>query len=77
MNFSSTKFGLGLIGLLLVIIFSSNNSFGQLLEIENKIPKNVPIKIEFEHQDSEDWARDLEIKVTNTGKKPIYFYCFS
>ena len=77
MNFSNIKFGLGLIGLLLVIIFSSNNSFGQLLEIENKIPKNVPIKVEFEHQDSEDWARDLEIKVTNTGKKPIYFLLFS
>jgi len=63
---------------LLVIIFSANKyAFGQLTEIENRIPKNAPIKLEIKNQDSEDWVSDLEFVVTNTGKKPIYFLGFS
>jgi hypothetical protein len=43
------------------------------LTIEDKVPKNVPIKLEFVKADSPTWVRDLNIKVTNTGTKPIRF----
>lgn len=59
--------------LFLMVLSSNSQTFGQLLEIENTIPKNVPIKIEVKNQDSANWIEDLEIEVTNTGKKPIYF----
>lgn len=70
---SYTKYTFSVVFLTLVVFFADQNVLGQLIEIENKIPKNVPIKVEFENQDSSDWAQELEIKVTNTGKKPIYF----
>ena len=55
------------------LIFSLCPSlFGQLT-IEKKIPKNVPIQIEFVNDDSPNWFRDLNIKVTNVGNKPIRF----
>lgn len=57
---------------LLTIVFVPA-ALGQLTEIENKLPKNVPLKIEFKNYDKENWLRDLEIKVTNTGNKPIYY----
>lgn len=60
--------------LLTILLFlADKNALGQLLEIKNKIPKNVPIKIEFKNQDSKGWAHKLEIKITNTGEKPIYY----
>ncbi len=52
-------------------------SFAQLVEIENKIPKSAPIKIEYKNQDSDNWVHDLEIRVTNTSRKPIYFLALS
>jgi hypothetical protein len=52
-------------------------AFGQLAEIENKITKNVPLDVEVKNFDSENWVYDLEIKVTNTGKKPIYYLYLS
>ena len=58
---------------LLFIFSAGQNIFGQLTKVENKVPKKVPIKIEVKNYDSEDWVKDLEIKVTNTGDKPIYF----
>ena len=63
---------------LLSIAFLANKyAYSQIAEIESKIPKNVPIKIELKNQDSVDWVHDLEIIVTNTGKKPIYFLFLS
>lgn len=50
-----------------------SGAFGQLTEIKNKLPKNVPLKVEFKNYDKENWWHDLEIKVTNTGNKPIYY----
>ncbi len=49
--------------------------------LENKIPKHLPLKVKikrdkldkFKDLANEHWARDLEIEVTNTGIKPIYF----
>jgi hypothetical protein len=53
-------------------------------EIEDKIPKHVPIKVRIK-QDKEravkdmkndQWVRDFELEVTNTSDKPIYFLDF-
>ena len=53
-------------------------------ELEDKIPKHLPIKVKikkekekaFKDLKNEKWMRDLEIEVTNTGDKPIYFLDF-
>lgn len=50
-------------------------------QLEDKIPEHVPIKVKikkekeesFKDPNNERWLRDLEIEVTNTGTKPIYF----
>jgi hypothetical protein len=50
-------------------------------QLEDAIPKHVPIKVKikaekekaFKDLHNEKWLRDLEIEVTNTGTKPIYF----
>ncbi|HEX8652682.1 MAG TPA: putative metal-binding motif-containing protein [Pyrinomonadaceae bacterium] len=41
--------------------------------IENQIPRHLPIKVEFQNLKAEPLLRNLQIKVTNTSKKPIYF----
>lgn len=48
---------------------------------ESKIPPHVPIKITIKKEKEEkaldlnnkDWFRDIEIELTNTSAKPIYF----
>lgn len=50
-------------------------------ELEDTTPKHIPIKIKvktekekvFKNLQNDDWLRDLEIEVTNTGDKPIYY----
>jgi hypothetical protein len=50
-------------------------------ELEDKIPKHLPIKIKikkekekaFKDLNNEKWARDFQLEVTNTGDRPIYF----
>jgi hypothetical protein len=42
-------------------------------ELEDRIPKHLPIKIKVKNLNNEKWLRDLEIEVKNTGDKPIYF----
>lgn len=48
-------------------------------EVEDRIPKHLPIKVKVKNEakvkdlKNEEWLRDLEIEVTNTGQKPIYF----
>lgn len=50
-------------------------------QLEDLIPKHVPIKIKikkekeagFKDLNNEKWAREFELEVTNTGTKPIYF----
>src|SRR6266404_1800250 len=50
-------------------------------EVEDKIPKHVPIKVKiraekekaFRDLKNEKWLSDLEIEVINTSSKPIYF----
>ena len=49
--------------------------------IEDKIPKHVPLKTKIRAEkeklvkdlNNPQWARDLELEVTNTSRKPIYF----
>jgi hypothetical protein len=49
-------------------------------QIENTIPKHVPIDVKITKEKekawkdlkNENWASDFEIEVTNTGDKPIY-----
>ncbi|HEX8636314.1 MAG TPA: hypothetical protein VF703_19490 [Pyrinomonadaceae bacterium] len=42
-------------------------------ELEDKIPKHLPIKVKVKNLNNEKWTRDIEIEVTNTGDKPIYY----
>jgi hypothetical protein len=50
-------------------------------QLDDKLPKHLPIKIKikagkestFKDLNNERWFRDLELEVTNTGVKPIYF----
>jgi hypothetical protein len=41
--------------------------------IENQIPSHLPITVEILNYEKEPLLRNLEIKVTNTATKPIYF----
>ena len=53
-------------------------------ELEDRIPKHLPIKVKikkekekaFKDLKNEKWIRDFELEVTNTGDKPIYFLDF-
>lgn len=40
------------------------------------IPKHLPLKFEVKNLNSDRWVYDLEIEVTNTSTKPIYFLDF-
>ena len=42
-------------------------------ELEDKIPTHIPLKIKVKNYQGEHFMRDLEIEVTNTGDKPIYY----
>jgi archaellum component FlaF (FlaF/FlaG flagellin family) len=46
---------------------------------ENTVPEHVPLKVKLKSEKSfkdfknKGWVRELEIEVTNTGSKPIYY----
>jgi hypothetical protein len=42
-------------------------------ELEDKIPKHLPIKVKVKNLQNEKWARELEVEVKNDADKPIYF----
>jgi hypothetical protein len=48
-------------------------------EVEYKIPKHLPIKVKVKKPEklkdagNEEWLGELEVEVTNTGTKPIYY----
>jgi hypothetical protein len=48
-------------------------------EVEDRIPKHLPIKVKVKNEpkvkdlNNDDWLRDIEVEVTNTSNKPIYF----
>jgi hypothetical protein len=54
-------------------------------ELIDEIPKHLPIKVKlkkekekaFKDLKNEKWLRDLQLEITNTGDKPIYFLSLS
>ena len=52
-------------------------------EVVEKIPKHLPIKVKIKKPEklkdakNEDWLGDVELEVTNTGTKPIYYLYIS
>ncbi|HEV7904422.1 MAG TPA: hypothetical protein VGO96_11330 [Pyrinomonadaceae bacterium] len=46
-------------------------------ELEDRIPKHLPIKVKVKHLNKKDWVREVEVEVTNTGFKPIYYVGFN
>ncbi|HEX8130306.1 MAG TPA: hypothetical protein VF527_14475 [Pyrinomonadaceae bacterium] len=42
-------------------------------ELEDAIPKHLPLKIKVKNLKSEKWVSDFEIELTNTADKPIYY----
>jgi hypothetical protein len=54
-------------------------------ELEDRIPKHLPIKVKikkekeraFKDLKNEKWARDFQLEITNTGNKPIYLLSFT
>jgi len=42
-------------------------------ELDDKIPKHLPIKVKVKNLNNEKWAQEVEVEVTNTGNKPIYY----
>jgi hypothetical protein len=76
---------LGSIGLLVAAIQPlSVASSPQERQVDNDLPKNVPLKAKlktakeakFKDLKNEEWLRDFELEVTNTSDKPIYFVEF-
>lgn len=53
--------------------------------LENRVPGHLPIKVKLRKENekavkdvkNEEWLRDFELEVTNTGSKPIYVLHFS
>jgi hypothetical protein len=41
--------------------------------VEDQIPPRLPIRVELNNLTTESLLRDVEVKVTNEAKKPIYF----
>src|ERR1041385_2153731 len=60
----------------------SQTSQQQERQVENKIPKHVPLDVKLTKEKeknwkdlkNENWARDFQIEITNTGNKPIYAF---
>jgi hypothetical protein len=46
---------------------------GQEKVLEDRVPAHLPIKVKVKNLNSKKWVHDLEVEVTNTSTKPIYF----
>lgn len=46
-------------------------------ELDDRIPKHLPIKVKVKNLDKENWVREVEVEVKNTGDKPIYYLGFN
>ena len=83
-KYKSKSIGLSVCFILLLMIFpvfaqngekpKSNKTANS--KVKNRIPKHLPLKVELINDDAEDILKDLEVKITNTGDKPIYFIHF-
>lgn len=68
------------LSLTLALVQSAEPQMNQRI-FESKVPSHVPLKIKIKKEKEEkaldtknkDWFRDIEIEVTNTSDKPIYF----
>jgi hypothetical protein len=49
---------------------------GQGKKLKSSIPQHLPIEVKVKNFNSTKWAHDLEVEVTNTSNKPIYFLDF-
>jgi hypothetical protein len=57
---------------------------GEKRDIEDKIPKHLPLKVKLKQEKeakikdfkNDAWLLDFELEVTNTSEKPIYFLDF-
>lgn len=61
---------------ILLIAFGAmgvNSIYAQKAKLVDKIPKRLPIKVEFEKAETEDLLATIDVKITNKGRKPIYF----
>jgi hypothetical protein len=52
---------------------SPNSSLILERVIEDQIPSHIPLNVELLNLKKEDFLRKLEIKITNTSNKPIYY----
>jgi hypothetical protein len=50
-----------------------NVPLGQEKKLGIGIPAHIPLKIKVRNVNSKKWAHDIEVEVTNTSEKPIYF----
>ena len=64
-----------------VVLVPSSAQSSEERELEDKVPKHLPIKVKikkekekaFKDLKNEKWVRDFELEITNAGDKPIYF----
>jgi hypothetical protein len=45
-------------------------------KLKYEVPAHIPLKLEVRNVEKEHWMREMEVEVTNTGDKPIYFLEF-
>jgi hypothetical protein len=58
-------------------VSSTAQSSPEERELDDKIPKHLPIKVKVKNLNKENWVREVEVEVKNTGDKPIYYLSFS
>ena len=46
---------------------------GQLRQLLNDIPQHLPLRVEVRNLQTDRFAHDLEVEITNTSDKPIYY----
>lgn len=58
------------------VVAQDNQSLSQdeQREFRTGLPKHIPLKIHAKNVNSKKWANDLEIEVTNTSNRPIYYF---
>jgi hypothetical protein len=44
--------------------------------LEDKTPQHLPIKVKVKNLNKKRWVHEIEVEVTNTSDKPIYFLLF-
>lgn len=81
-SFKSTVPAIVLLALFLIlggvgVVPSTAQSSPEERELEDKIPKHLPIKVKVKNLNKQNWVREVEVEVKNTGDKPIYYLRFS